>query len=123
MQREGKPLERTPLKLRREVDQYIPAEHEIDARKGSPVAEIVFAEDHQPAHLLAHFVRAIEAEKESLGQFRWNVRKRRFGIHASARELDCVGCDVGGEDTNWQLIELIAKKLCDEHRKRVGLFA
>ena len=69
-QREGKELKRPPLELGGEVDEHIAAEHDIDARKGRAVSEIVLSKDDQTADRLAHLEGAVDAREMAVDQLR-----------------------------------------------------
>src|SRR4051812_11992580 len=65
-ERKGEPAEREPLQFGCEIDQHIPAEHQIDAGEGCAMTEIMFTENDQGANSLADLEAAIVTVKMAL---------------------------------------------------------
>jgi hypothetical protein len=69
-QGKGEALQRPALQVRSEVDEHIPAEHEIDAGKWRAIAQVMLAEDDQVARGLADLVAGIGLDEVAVDQ-RW----------------------------------------------------
>ena len=59
-ERVGKELKRASLQLRREVDQDVAAEDEVDPGERRAIGEIMLTKHDQGPHLLANFECAID---------------------------------------------------------------
>src|SRR5215471_12803325 len=75
-QREREELQRSFLKLFRKIQQNVAARHEIEAREGCSLTEIVLSEHNHCADALVDFIPGVETRKVLLNQLRRDVFQR-----------------------------------------------
>jgi hypothetical protein len=122
-QRVGEDVQDLVLLLRLEVDEEVPAQHEVDAREGDPVADVLGPEDHHLPERLADAQAGIGLLEELLlvpvGERAQDV----FGVEAAAGIGHRFLVHVGGEDADAPLCELRAQDLGEADDQRVGLLS
>ena len=122
-QREREQLQRPPLQLRREVDEHVPAQREVDARERRAARQVVLAEDGEQPDRLADLVALVGGDEMPLDQIRRDAIQRRRRIDPAAREEDRVVVEVRREDPDGPLRQLVAEGIRDEDRERIRLLA
>src|SRR5207249_4005775 len=97
---EGEELQGARLQLRREIDQHVAAQAQVDAREGRTLRQIVLAKDGQAAETLRDLVRAVARDEIAVDQVGGEGRERRRRVEAAPRDGDGPGVEVGREDAH-----------------------
>lgn len=122
-EREVEQLHDAILGAAAEVNEKIPARHEVEVREGRVLDEVVVGEQHRLAQLPANAVpvRLLDEEPaQSLGRDVGRVVRR---VEAVTRHGDRLLVDVRGEDLYAGGLRERGGVFGEQHRERVGLLA
>ena len=96
---------------RLQIDQKIAAAHQVDARKGRILENILSGEHHRIPDSSRNQILAVPPGKESIEPLRGNVERNVLRVDAPASDLDGVLVDVGTEDLDVSARRLVLQEL------------
>jgi hypothetical protein len=110
------------LERQSEVDEYVPAGHEIELRERRVACEIVPDEDAQLADVLVDAIPRLDLVEEAPAPFLADVAHDRVGVGALAGGLDGALADVRAEDLDGMASGRVVQELEQSDGERVQLF-
>jgi hypothetical protein len=121
MQRVREQVEHGLLQLGVEVDEQVPANHEVDSREGNAAAQILCSEDDPLAEHLAHPEPLIGALEILRSVFLRQVLEDVRRIESAAGVGDGILVHVGREDLDAPLGKLLAQHVGEQEHEGVRL--
>ena len=109
------------LQLLIEIDENIPAAHEIEPRERRVSREIVLNEDAQIPNALVDSIAALDLREMTPASFVGEVAERAVRVGARSRRLDGLAADVRAEDLDGT--RRVAEELHERDGQGVHLFS
>lgn len=111
------------LRLGTEIDEEVPARHEVEPRERRVGQHVLHREHHGGAQLGSYPIPVIFLGKEACEAGRRDIRRDRFRIEPLAGENDGVGIHVGGEDLQLDAALRGRDRFVEQHGQGIGFLA